>query len=161
MNQQDRFGNIHYLTTYYYVDAADLDGDGSPKLKSSTNLTSEEAARLGAVQLKKMLLKDNDCGVAKQNVANQAGLADRIAHIDPKTYLLLQQLNAVADSAETKDFFVRELVFTANDYVNIRRNLKDLATKLHQACLKGGLKLDLDLQAHFSNQSIKVTSCEP
>ena len=161
MNQQDRFGNIHYLTTYYYVDAADLDGDGSPKLKSSKNLTSEEAARLGAVQLKKMLLKDNDCGVAKQNVANQAGLADRIAHIDPKTYLLLQQLNAVADSAETKDFFVRELVFTANDYVNIRRNLKDLATKLHQACLKGGLKLDLDLQTHFSNQSVKVTSCEP
>jgi hypothetical protein len=30
MNQQDRFGNIHYLTTYYYMDAADLDGDGSP-----------------------------------------------------------------------------------------------------------------------------------
>jgi hypothetical protein len=146
MNQQDRFGNIHYLTTYYYVDAADLDGDGSPKLKSGKNLTPEEAARLGAVQIKKMLLKDNDCGVAKQNVAMQVGLAGRIAHIDPKTYLFLQHLNAVADLAETRDFFVRELVFTANDYTNIRKNLKDLATKLHQACLQGGLKLNLDLQ---------------
>jgi len=161
MNQQDRFGNIHYLTTYYYIDAADLDADGSPKLKSSKDLTPEEAAKLGAVQLKTMLLKDNDCGVAKENVANQVGLAGRIAHIDPKTYLLLQQLDAVADSAETKDFFVRELVFTADDYANVRKNLKDLATKLHQACLKGGLKLDLDLQAHFSNQTVKVTSCEP
>jgi hypothetical protein len=88
-------------------------------------------------------------------------LADRIAHIDPKTYRFLQHLNAVADAAETRDFFVRELVFTANDYANIRKNLKDLATKLHQACLKGGLKLDLDLQAHFSTQNAKVTSCEP
>ncbi|MCG2669071.1 hypothetical protein ACFPFP_19140 [Bradyrhizobium sp. GCM10023182] len=161
MNQQDRFGNIHYLMTYYYIDAADLDADGSPKLKSSKNLTPEEAAKLGAVQLKKMLLKDNDCGVAKENVANQVGLSGRIAHIDPRTYLLLQQLDAVADSPEMKDFFVRELVFTADDYANIRKNLKDLATKLHQACLKGGLKLDLNLQAHFSNQTVKVTSCEP
>ncbi|KRQ07373.1 hypothetical protein [Bradyrhizobium manausense] len=161
MNQQDRFGNIHYLTTYYYLDAADPEGDGSPKLKSSKDLTPEEAARLGAVQLKKMLLKDNDCGVAKENIANRVGLADRIAHIDPKTYLLLQQFDAVADSTETKDFFVRELVFTADDYANVRRNLKDLAAKLHQACLKGVLKLDLDLQAHFSTQTVKVRSCEP
>lgn len=72
-----------------------------------------------------------------------------------------EHLNAVADLAETRDFFVRELVFTANDYANIRKNLKDLATKLHQACLQGSLKLDLDLQAHFSNQSVKIMSCEP
>ena len=160
MNQQDRFGNIHYLATYYYVDATDRDNDGGPKLKSSENLTPEEAARLGAVQIKKMLLKDNDCGVAKQNIAKQVGLADRIAHIDPKTYRLLQQLNAVADLAQTRDFFVREMLFTANDYANIRKNLRDLATKLHQACLQGGLKLDLDLQAHFSNQSVKAMSCD-
>jgi hypothetical protein len=161
MNQQDRFGNIHYLATYYYVDAADLDGDGSPKLKSAKNLTPEEATRLGAVQIKKMLLKDNDCGVAKQNVAKQAGLADRIAHIDPKTYLFLQHLNAAADLAETRDFFVRELVFTPNDYANVGKNLKDLAIKLHQACLQGDLKLDLDLQTHFSNQSATAMSCDP
>jgi len=160
MNQQDRFGNIHYLWVYFYVDAADPDGDGGPKLKSSKNLTPEEAARVGAVQIKKMLLKDNDCGVAKQNIAKQVGLADRIAHIDPKTYLFLQHFNAVADSAETRDFFIREMVFTADDYADIRKNLKDLATKLHQACLQGSLKLDLDLQAHFSNKNVNAISCD-
>ena len=160
MNQQDRFGNIHYFAVYYYFDAADLDRDGSSKLKSSKNLTPEEAAKVGAVQIKKMLLKDNDCGVAKQNIAKQVGLADRIAHIDPKTYLFLQHLNGVADLAETRDFFIREMVFTADDYANIRKNLKDLATTLHQACLQGGLKLDLDLEAHFSKQSVKAMSCD-
>jgi hypothetical protein len=160
MNQQDRFGNIHYLATYYYVDAADLESDGSPKLKSSKNLTSEEAARTGAVEVKALLLKDNDCGVAKQNIAKQVGLADRIAHIDPKTYSLLLRFDAVADLIETRDFFTREMAFTSNDYASVRQNLKDLVTKLHQACQQGGLKLDLDLQAHFSNQTVKTLGCD-
>jgi hypothetical protein len=159
MNQQDRFGNIHYLTTYYYLDANDRNQEGSAKLKSSESLTPEEAARVGAVQVKKLLLKDNDCGVAKDNIAKQTSLADRIAHIDPQTYRLILHFDAIADSAETKEFFVREMVFTASDYENIRRNLKDLATKLNQACLQGRLKLDLDLQAHFSTQPLKAQSC--
>jgi hypothetical protein len=161
MNQQDRFGNIHYLPTYYYIDANDLSQDGSAKLKSSKNLTPEEVARIGAVQVKTMLLKDNDCGVAKQNVAKQVDLADRIAHIDPKTYLLLLRLEAVADLAETKEFFVREMLFTLNDYASIRDNLRALANKLHHACLQGDLKLDLDLQTHFSSQAVKSQSCNP
>jgi hypothetical protein len=160
MNQQDRFGNIHFLQTFYYRDANDLNADGSAKLKSKKSLTPEEVARLGAVQVKTMLLKDNDCGVAKDNIAKQAGLADRIAHIDPKTYRRLLHFDAIADAADTKEFFARELVFTTKDYANVRKNLKDLATKLHQACLQGRLKLDLDLQAHFSTQPLKAQSCD-
>ncbi len=160
MNQQDRFGNIHDLQTYYYLDANDLNQDGSAKLKSSKSLTPEEAARVGAVQVKKMLLKDNDCGVAKDNIAKQTGLADRIAHIDPGTYRLILRFDGIADSAETREFFVRELVFTANDYAAVRKNLKDLATELHQTCLQGRLKLDLDLQTHFSAQPLKAQSCD-
>jgi len=160
MNQQDRFGNIHDLQTYYYRDASDLNPDGSAKLKSARSLAPEEAAPLGAVQVKKMLLKDNDCGVAKDNIAKQAGLADRIAHIDPATYRLILRLDGIADAAETREFFVQELVFTANDYAAVRKNLKDLATKLHQTCQQGRLKLDLDLQTHFSTQPLQAPSCD-
>jgi hypothetical protein len=160
MNQQDRFGNIHYYETYYYRDSKDPNPDGSAKLKSSRDLTPEEATQAGAVQVKEMLLKDNDCGVTKQNVAKETGLADRIAHIDPNTYGRLLQLDATADSPETKEFFVQELVFTQSDYANVRRNLKELATKLHQACSQGKLRPDLDLQAHFSNRAPKVQSCD-
>ncbi|MEJ2377242.1 MAG: hypothetical protein P8Y71_18160 [Pseudolabrys sp.] len=160
MNQQDRFGNIHYFTTYYYLDANDRNQDGSAKLKSKKGLTPEEAAQLNAVQVKKMLLKDNDCGVAKDNIAKQTALADRVAHIDPKTYRLLLHFDAVADAADTKEFFMRELLFTSHDYARVRKNLKDIASKLHQACLKGRLKLDLDLQAHFSGQPLKARNCD-
>jgi hypothetical protein len=160
MNQQDRFGNIHYVETYYYFDPKDPNADGSSKLKSSRKLTPEEATQLGAVKVKALLLKDNDCGVAKQNVAKQANLVDRVAHIDPSTYRRVLQLDSLADSADTKTFFVRGLVFTQNDYASVRKNLKDLATKLHQACLQGRLKPDLDMQAYFSDRPLKPQSCD-
>ena len=160
MNQQDRFGNIHYRQTYYYRDTADSTPDGSPKLKSDSKLTSSQVAQLGAVQVKTLLLKDNDCGVSKTNVARQAGLIDRVAHIDPDTYRRILQFEATADSPQTRDFFLQELVFTSDDYASVRKNLKDVATKLHQGCTQGHIKLDLDLQAHFSGQPLKPQSCD-
>lgn len=160
MNQQDRFGNIHYRPTFYYRDTADKSPDGSPKLKSSRKLTPDQVAQLGAVQVKTLLLKDNDCGVSKQNVARQAALIDRVAHIDPDTYRRILQLDATADLPQTRAFFLQELVFTSNDYASVRKNLKDVATKLHQGCTQGRVKLDLDLQAHFSGQPLKPQSCE-
>jgi hypothetical protein len=160
MNQQDRFGNVHYRETYYYRDSADLNQDGSPKLKSDRKLTPAQVSQLGAVQVKTLLLKDNDCGVAKTNVAKQAGLIDRVAHIDPDTYRRILQFDAAADSPQTREFFLQELVFTSDDYASVRRNLKDVATKLHQGCTQGHVKLDLDLQAHFSGQPLKPQSCE-
>jgi hypothetical protein len=160
MNQQDRFGNIHYLATYYYRDTSDLNLDGSAKLKSSNTLVPPVASKVGVVQVKELLLKDNDCGVDKQNIAKQAGLANRIAHIDPITYRAVLHLDVIADSTETKTFFLQELIFTPNDYAKMRKNLKDLATLLHQKCSQGRLKLDLDLQRHFSDQALKPQNCD-
>lgn len=160
MNQQDRFGNIHYRQSYYYRDSADPNPDGSPKLKSDRKLTPAQVSQLGAVQVKTLLLKDNDCGVSKTNVAKQAGLIDRVAHIDPDTYRRILQFDAAADSPQTREFFLQELVFTSDDYASVRRNLKDVATKLHQGCTQGRVKLDLDLQAHFSGQPLKPQICE-
>ncbi len=160
MNQQDRFGNVHHQETYFYRDTADPNPDGSPKLKSSRKLTPQQVAQLGAVQVKTLLLKDNDCGVSKTNVARQAGLIDRVAHIDPDTYQRLLQFDATADSPATRDFFVQELLFTSADYTSVRNNLKEVVTKLHQGCVQGRVKLDLDLEAHFSGQPLKAPGCE-
>jgi hypothetical protein len=160
MNQQDRFGNVHYRQTYYYRDSGDPNPDGSLKLKSDRKLTPVQVAQLGAVQVKTLLLKDNDCGVSKTNVARQAGLIDRVAHIDPDTYRRILQFDATADSPQTREFFLQELVFTSGDYASVRKNVKDVATKLHQGCIQGRLKLDLDLQAYFSGQPLKPRNCD-
>ena len=52
MNQQDRFGNIHYLQTYYYLDANDPNQDGSAKLKSSRSLTRRRLRGLEPFKLR-------------------------------------------------------------------------------------------------------------
>lgn len=160
MNQQDRFGNIHYVETYYYRDPNDLNPDGSARLKSSRKLTPDAVSKVGAVQVKEMMLKDNDCGVAKQNIARQAGLIDRIAHIDPDVYQRVLRLDATADSPQVRDFFLQEVVFTSTDYASFRSNLKDVATKLHQGCTQGRVRPDLDLQSHFSGRPLKPRSCD-
>lgn len=159
MNQQDRFGNIHYVMRFYYL--SKNAGDNSPgEIVVSDKLKPDEVAQLGAVQVKKMMLKDNDCGVSKQNIAKQTGLIARVAHMDPHTYERVMRLNAAADSPETTEYFVNELLFTAGDYVAFRNNLKELASTLHDACAQGRLALDLDLQTHFSNQVPQNQSCE-
>ena len=126
----------------------------------SNKLQPDEVAQLGAVQVKKMMLKDNDCGVSKQNIAKQTGLIARVAHMDPHTYERVMRLNVAADSSETTEYFANELLFTAGDYVAFRNNLKELASTLHDACAQGRLALDLDLQTHFSNQVPQNQSCE-
>jgi len=105
MNQQDRFGNVHCQNTYYYRDTADPNPDGSPKLKSSRKLTPDQVAHLGAVQVKTLLLKDNACGVSKTNVARQAGLIDRVAHIDPDTYRRVLEFRCNRGLAHHPRFF--------------------------------------------------------
>ena len=160
MNQQDRFGNVHCQNTYYYRDTADPNPDGSPKLKSSRKLTPDQVAHLGAVQVKTLLLKDNACGVSKTNVARQAGLIDRVAHIDPDTYRRLRQFDATADSPTIRDFFLQELLFTSADYTSVRNIRREVVSKLHQGCAQGRVKLDLDLQAHFSGQPLTPPSCD-
>ncbi|MGZ6479794.1 MAG: hypothetical protein ACXWQE_10850 [Bdellovibrionales bacterium] len=154
LNQQDRFGNIHAVDVYMYRDAQ------SGKLKADRKLKPEEIASLGAVQVKQMILKDNDCGVAKDNVAVKAGLASRIMHLDPDTYSRLMKLDAQADQGDAKAFFTQGLVFTAADYASFRKNLKTLATTLNQECKSGRLKLDLDLDSHFSRAPLKTVSCD-
>ena len=112
------------------------------------------------MQVKTLLLKDNDCGVSKTNVARQAGLIDRVAHIDPDTYRRLLQFDASADSPTTREFFLQELLFTPADYTSVRNNLKQVVSKLHQGCAQGRVKLDLDLEAHFSGQPLKQPGCD-
>ena len=159
MNQQDRMGNIHALTTYYYLDTQEKDADGSPMLKSSKSLKPEEVKSLKAVAVKEMLLKDNDCGVAKDNIDKKVGLIARVGHMAPSTYQSLLTLASQIDSSELKSFFSQEVGFTSDDFASFKQNVKDVSTRLHTACTSGKLKLDLDLRAHFAGRASEA-SCD-
>lgn len=159
MNQQDRFGNIDTVTKYYFFDKSDVTDDGAPMLKAESKAPTD--ASLNAIAVKEMILQDNDCGVAKDNIAKQAGLAGLIRHIDPGVYHRLQKLNGQIGTPETRAFFTQVALFTPADFTGFRKNLNELAANLKSACESGQLKLDLDLQAHFSGKAAsEKTSCD-
>lgn len=160
LNQEDRYGNIDAIETYTYLDRNNSKPDGTFPMIEKSKLEQADIDRLGAVPVMRVVLSDNDCGVSRLNVAKEAGLNQRINHIDPKTYTQLLKLNAIADQADTKAFFSNELLFTSNDYKSFRDNLKTLASQLHKACVASQLRLDLNAEIHFSGQPVAPVSCE-
>lgn len=159
MNQEDRFGNIHFQNHYVYRDRNDLDSDGNPKVKTKKSMGPSEIAATSALPVKLMLLNDNDCGVSRENRALKAGLHKGIMHMNPVTYRRLRHLDAIADDAEMVTFFRQNLLFTATDYKSVRQNLRAVVNQLTSACDSGKLKLDLDITAHFGNGAKRVVSC--
>lgn len=154
LSQQDRFGNIHYQMESYVIETG---ANGQASIKAKKPLTPAEQAQ--AVTVKRMILKDNDCGVSKTNIAQQAHLSDRISHLAPKTYRNLLLLEQGADRPDLKSLFMSELLMTTSDYQKFRENLRALTAQLKKSCEQGRLKLDLDAEAHFLKAAPKDVNC--
>lgn len=159
LSQQDRFGNVHFTNTYYYMDAS----EGGQKVKRTNKMDESEARAKGAVLVKHMMLKDNDCGVTKSNVVKDNFLlknspkSDRsyvLSHISPSTYARLLRLNAEMAQETTRAYFKTETLLTDKDYNLIKSNLGEVVQTLQKACRDGILKLDLDLDAHFTGKPV-------
>jgi len=154
LNQQDRFGNVHFTTKYLYKDPND-----AQNIKSESSMSPEDIRARGAVLVKSMMLKDNDCGVTKTNVVKNAKLADGLAHMNPKTYARLMRFNSEISTDAARTFFKEETLMTDADLKSITANLNGLAQMLKKKCQAGTLKLDLDMDAHFANKPLNP-SCE-
>ncbi|MGZ3744748.1 MAG: hypothetical protein ACXWRA_13250, partial [Pseudobdellovibrionaceae bacterium] len=154
LNQQDRFGNIHFTNSFFYLDSSE-----GLKVKSENIMTEEEILRTGAVQVKNMMLKDNDCGIAKENVAKKARLIQNLSHMNPETYARLLKLQMETSQESTKRFFMNETLMTEKDYSSFQQNLGEVVQTLKKACHEGRLQLDLDLNGHFANNAVNQ-SCD-
>lgn len=167
LNQQDRFGNIHYESRYFYQTPNQLDAWGHSKVKDSEKLPQDqELVNTSAVQIKRLVMKDNDCGVAKQNHFRQAQVLERVAHLRPKVYRQLLRLAQVYKQKPFVDFLKRDLLWTDADIKRVGENLlggngyPGIVGVLKKNCRDGKLKVDLDIDAHFSRKPIPLIDCE-
>ena len=152
MGQQDRFGNIHSIKRYYY---ATTNAQGEYDIKSEKKLENVPAnLRASAVEVKELMLKDNDCGVAKENRIKAGRLLEGVAHISPKTYRQLMEMERIIDQQDVKDQFISGYMFTERDFRTVSTNLKEAAQMLREKCKSGRLKLDLSLDQHFSGNPL-------
>ena len=96
LGQQDRFGNIHSEMAFYYPAQNKA---GEFKLKSEKDpkdVPAEAQAKVMAV--KEMILKDNDCGVAKDGLV-KPGQASRPGGAYGSLHL--RQLDGIRQSRRT------------------------------------------------------------
>ncbi|WP_409477306.1 hypothetical protein [Pseudobdellovibrio sp. HCB154] len=171
LRQEDRFNNIAYkLEVTGLVKGADgkidiksLDVKKADSAEELNSAMQEFMTKYGtsAFPVRRMMLKDNDCGVAVESAVARTGIAEKlnmltsIRHMKKSTYDQLQRFHAYLSSSSTgsyaKDFFMRETMMTDKDYAQFALNTKRLAEGTKSLCNAGQLHLDLQLETHFSN----------
>ena len=195
MGQSDRVGNIHYYDYYYYTNSEGklkrIKEDSYKKLlKIPTAELSEkqqlvlQQLKVKGVELKVMLLKDNDGGFdlnkakkyhllakVKRSSSSFRKWKNRpelyrnssmvVKHFDPKVYKRLVKLyrwleNGSARQQEITDYLQNELRFTDQELKKFKNNLTALYNALYYNCLKGDLFLDLSLKEYFSNDQSRT-----
>ena len=149
LSQQDRFGNIHSTKAYYFLEHT---AEGT-RLAKAKKMDAGEIQQKNAVQVEEMMLKDNDCGVNKDNIEKKAGLLRGLTHVNPATYERLLKLNADLALEATKTFFKQETLMTEKDFNLFKQNTAYAVQTLTQACREGRLQMDLDLDFQFAGKA--------
>lgn len=149
LSQQDRFGNLHFTLEKYgkVIDKT----TGKLEIKK---LDKDDTTATEVVELKRMMMKDNDCGVSKENHLKNGKLLEGLKHFNPETFAKLLKLNKIINTAAGQAYFVNETAMNSTDITNFKANVGYAVSVLTKTCQAGRLTLDLDLDSVFAGQSV-------
>ena len=155
LSQQDRLGNLHYTLERY---AMVKDANGKTKVDKLDSLSKKELAAgatypAGSIELKKMMMKDNDCGVSKTNHLKNGKLLEELRHFNPETFSKFAKLAKLINTTEGEQFFKLETGMNDNDIKNFKTNINYAVNVLVKSCQEGKLTLDLDLDIQFAGEA--------
>ena len=144
LSQEDRFGNMAYKDYYYSVSTdGKITRKHVPENKQK-RISKEMQENLNIHVVRRLVLKDNDCGVNRYNRTEKSRIMEKIRHISLDTYQRLLWLNSKIEDTYTEEFFKKELLFSSHDWEKFERLVKTLTKTLQSNCRKGHLKLDLN-----------------
>ncbi len=177
-NQQDRIGNIHFKFVWYkLVQNPETKEYSVEQKKSKAEVAANKVSVIipenekhyeseGYFLIKELLLKDNDCGVAKQNMMKDLNLVTKLRHMSRSSYQSLLAFNEKATTPEVIDWMKSTLQMTEQD-IGIKanpkgflNNLKYVVTSLQANCKSGALKLDVDLKDVLAQRISTIEDCE-
>jgi hypothetical protein len=144
-SQQDRIGNIDYLTYWYWVQNGEV-----RRTPAQGVHPPDEIAKFSPKLLKRTELADNDAGVRTSyiNYAKRTGMLERIRHYPAGTYRRLMALD--------KDFAARgplhehiRSTFGLSDaeFAQAVANTHSASAILRESCRAGRLRFDLEPEA--------------
>jgi hypothetical protein len=146
MAQSDRLtgGNISDYPTIYYQDQGQI---------KHTRKSDKVPAGATAVTVKELIIVDTDAGLLNQNVFEQKGYLNRIAHMHPKTFArLVDFAQRWKTDPSVKVFFHEECTFSNSQLARFEKYLLNAATVLQLRKDRGQLRTDLALDDFFGAQ---------
>ena len=165
LNQQDRIGNVHYKFYWYYVNGGKIERMKSEAkwVKDKLIIPQEERTQMQgriAAHVKEMVLKDNDCGVRKDNMMRKISALEKVRHFSYQTYRRFIAFEKTLNTAASKDYFINEMLFSDRDYASLRENAKKAREILYSGCRSGNIRFDVDLENYVPGGVPLQPSCE-
>lgn len=105
------------------------------------------------------LMKDNDCGLKRENYFRANDMIEGVYHVSRSTYDQLMKLAQVVDSGQADGFLINNLVMNSTEMDEFKTNLKFVARHLNQKCIGGRLFLDLNVKSHFAGTNQADGTC--
>jgi hypothetical protein len=141
-SQQDRVGNVDYLSAWYWVE--------NGKLRSrpaSGDRPPPELAAFNPQRLRRTELGDNDAGVRLTyvNYAKRTGMLENLRHYRATTYRQLMRLDAdLASGGELHEHVRTTFGLSEKEFTAIKANIRSAAGILRASCKAGRLRFDVE-----------------
>jgi hypothetical protein len=151
-SQQDRIGNIDYLTYWYW-----LEGGEVRRARASGRHPPEEIAGFAPKLLRRTELGDNDAGVRTTyiNYTQRTGMLERIRHYAASTYRRLVALDKdFGDSGPLHEYVRATFGLTDAEFKRVVANTGRAAQILRESCRAGRLRFDLEPEALMRDGSV-------
>jgi hypothetical protein len=141
LSQFDRYGNANGLRYYYYQENGILLKE---KYKSENPAQVARMESKGAKLLKRLLLKDNDCGIAFRNRTLDDGGLKKVRHYSMETFTKLELLNQRMSNPDFISFLKNNLKFSVKDVALVKTNTSTVYELIKDGVDSGKVHLDLN-----------------
>jgi hypothetical protein len=141
LSQFDRYGNANAFQYYYYFENGVLT---EQKLKKEMPEQVALMKTKGAKLVKRLLLKDNDCGIKFRNRTLDDNALKKIRHYSLETYTKLEILHNKMSSLEFISFLKESLKFTDEDVSKVKANTASVYNLIKDGVESGKVLLDLN-----------------
>lgn len=141
LSQFDRYGNVDYWKYYYFVEEGELK---RKKYKEGRPEVDAKMAEKGAIVLKRILLKDNDCGIAFRNRTLDDKALRKIRHFSKETFENVKKFRALLSDPNFVEFLKNDLLFKDSDVQKIKGNTEHVFELINTGVEKGKIYLDLN-----------------
>jgi hypothetical protein len=151
-SQQDRIGNIDYLTYWYWVDGGRL-----WRMPALGAHPPDEIAKFTPKRLKRTELGDNDAGVRTTylNYTKRTGMLERLRHYSAGTYRRLVVLDKDLAARGPLHEHVRATFGLSDaEFAQVVANARGATTILRESCRAGRLRFDLEPEAFLRDGKV-------